>query len=467
MGQKQQLAADPVADPKKRRRVGFSNADAGVEAKDCIQIYLVSSKEEVGDSSSFRIEPVDLNSLFEEDGKIYGYQGLKITVWVSSVSFHAYADISFQSSSDGGKGITDLKSALKNVFAETLVESKEEFLQTFSTQSNFIRSIVSGGEVLQQTTSNGHVRGSDSHIEATTSNLEVVRMVIGNTAAGPLYGQLIPLVLLLVDGSSPIDVTDPSWELYLLIQKKSDQEGDVRSVLLGFAALYRFYHYPDSSRLRISQILVLPPYQHKGYGRYLLEVLNDVAISEDVYDLTIEEPLDYLQHVRTCIDIRRLLVFEPIKEAVDEAISHLKQGKLSKKVQIPRLTPPPSAVEEVRKSLKINKKQFLQCWEVLIFLSLDPIDKYIEDFVAIISNRMKEDIIGKDSGTTGKQVIQVPNDYDEDVSFVMLRSQSGEATCNVQMDENQASQEEQLQKLVDERVKQIKLVAEKVSPHHV
>lgn len=46
----------------------------------------------------------------------------------------------------------------------------------FSFLSSLFRSIVSGGEVLQQTTSNGHVRGSDSHIEATTSNLEVIKI---------------------------------------------------------------------------------------------------------------------------------------------------------------------------------------------------------------------------------------------------------------------------------------------------
>lgn len=40
---------------------------------------IVSSKEEVGLSSSFRIDPVDLDRFFEEDGKIYGYQGLKVT----------------------------------------------------------------------------------------------------------------------------------------------------------------------------------------------------------------------------------------------------------------------------------------------------------------------------------------------------------------------------------------------------
>ena len=55
-------------------------------------------------------------------------------------------------------------------------------------------------------------------------------------------------------GSSPIDVTDPSWELYLLIQKKTDHEGEIQSRLIGFTACYRFYHYPNSSRLRLSQV---------------------------------------------------------------------------------------------------------------------------------------------------------------------------------------------------------------------
>ncbi|KAM5547478.1 histone acetyltransferase type B catalytic subunit [Rosa sericea] len=452
MGQKKAPAADDTLEPKKRRRVGFSSVDAGVEAKDCIKIYLVSSKEEVGASNSFCIDPVDLNNFFEEDGKIYGYKGLKITIWVSSISFDAYADIAFESTADGGKGITDLKSALEKVFGETLVDSQEQFLQTFSTQRNFIRSIISNGEVLQ-------------HKASSTSDVEVIRMVVGKTAAGPLYSRLIPLVFLLVDGASPIDVLDPSWELYLLVEKKTDEQGDIYNILLGFTALYRFYHYPDSSRLRLSQILVLPPYQHKGYGRYILEVLNHVAVSEDIYDFTVEEPLDYFQHVRTCVDVLRLQKLDSVRNAVNLAVSNLTRGKLSKKTSIPRLMPTTRVIEDVRKSLKINKKQFLQCWEVFIYLGLDPVDKYMEDFVSIVSNRMKEDLIGKESGTGGKQVIEVPSEYIPEMSFVMFKSNAGEATSTVQVDENQPNQEEQLQQLVDERVNEIKSIAEKVSQH--
>ncbi|KAH1057170.1 hypothetical protein J1N35_035235 [Gossypium stocksii] len=468
MGQKQQHPnADPLPEPKKKRRVGFSNIDAGVEPNDCIKIYLASKKEEVGTSDGYRINPVDLNSFFEEDEKIYGYQGLKITIWISSISFHAYADITFQSTSDGAKGITDLKSALEKIFGETLLENKDDFLQTFSTENNFISSAVSNEEKLQTKASNGHTTHFNGSSEAAFSDLEVVRLMMSNLAAGHLYSRLVPLVLLLVDGSNPIDVTDPSWELYLLTRKKTDHPENTQHILLGFAALYRFYRYPYGSRLRLSQILVLPPYQHKGYGSYLVEVLSNVAISENVYDLTVEEPQEYFQHVRTSFDVKRLLAFEPAQSAVKSAVLHLKQGKLSKKTQVPRFLPSTDVVDEVRKTLKINKKQFLQCWEILIFLGLDPIEKHMEDYITIVCNRVKADILGKDSETAGKEVIEVPSVHDEETSFVMFRLQNSKAG-GIQMDDDQTkTQEQQLQQLVDERIKEVKLIAQKVSHKHV
>lgn len=43
-----------------------------------IACVIVSSKEEVGSADSLCVDPVDLNSFFDEDGKIYGYQGLQV-----------------------------------------------------------------------------------------------------------------------------------------------------------------------------------------------------------------------------------------------------------------------------------------------------------------------------------------------------------------------------------------------------
>lgn len=195
-------------------------------------------------------------------------------------------------------------------------------------------------------------------------------------------------------------------------------------------------------------------------------MLNNVAISENFYDLTVEEPVDSLQHVRTCIDVKRLLAFDSIHHALNPVISQLKQENLSKKSQPCQCGPPGAIIEDVRKSLKINKKQFLQCWDILVYLELDPIEKYMDNYKTMISNRVKADVIGKESEGAGKRLIDIPTEFDPEMSFAMFKSQGDNAT-GFEKDDNQTNQEEQLRQLVDERLKQIKSVAEKVSVHHV
>ena len=41
---------------------------------------IVSSKEDAEAASGYRIDPIDLNSFLGDEGKIYGYQGLKVNI---------------------------------------------------------------------------------------------------------------------------------------------------------------------------------------------------------------------------------------------------------------------------------------------------------------------------------------------------------------------------------------------------
>ncbi|CAL5413242.1 unnamed protein product [Camellia sinensis] len=235
----------------------------------------VSSKEEVDAPDSFCIQPVDLNH-FLKDGKIYGNQGLKITIWVSSISFHAYAEITFQSTSDGGKG--DYRS---EICSPVSIASKGEILQQNNTNAHnsdsnsyFCRQIVliwSGDkrnvgrhgrtwvEVIRNDmtivnlTNNVIVNGANGKKLIHVAGPTVIRVVVGTMPVGHLYSRLVPLVLILVDGSNPIDIIDPRCEILLIVQKKIDLQGDNQLRLLGFAVIYRFYHYPDSLHLWLSQ----------------------------------------------------------------------------------------------------------------------------------------------------------------------------------------------------------------------
>ncbi|CAA6660968.1 unnamed protein product [Spirodela intermedia] len=394
---------EPSGDKKKKKRVGFSAIDSGIEANECIKIFLVRSEEEVGASSHNTVDPVDLNQFFGEDGKIYGYKGLKINVWLSIISFHACAEITFETSVDGGKGITDLEPCLQKLFGESLLEMKE-FLQSFSSECQYIRNVVSNGTV---------VLCKAGEEDDTGSTIEVIRMGLNNLPVGTLYSRLVPLVLLFVEGS--VDITDPGWDIYFVVKKTSDQTGDTLIELLGFATVYRFYHYPDSTRLRISQILVLPPYQGQGHGRHLIESVNSIAISENLHDVTAEEPSDYLQHLRLCMDSLRLLTFSPVRTAVTSAAAHLQE------VNPPRKPAKPSY------------------W---------------------VSDRVRDEILGKDFGGKEKQLVEVPNDYNPEMSFVVFMSQDGSEGSGRGQEQDQ---EELLNKVVDEEMEEIAEIAKRVS----
>ena len=59
----------------------------------------------------------------------------------------------------------------------------------------------------------------------------------------------------------------------------------------GYISVYNFYSYPDKTRMRVSQMLILPPYQRHGHGAELLEaVYRDAAINAEVSDVTAEGP---------------------------------------------------------------------------------------------------------------------------------------------------------------------------------
>lgn len=58
---------------------------------------------------------------------------------------------------------------------------------------------------------------------------------------------------------------------------------------------YSFYAYDrvkqGKKRLRVSQVLILPPYQRHGYGRFLYKAICSRACEDElVQDITVEDP---------------------------------------------------------------------------------------------------------------------------------------------------------------------------------
>lgn len=73
-------------------------------------------------------------------------------------------------------------------------------------------------------------------------------------------------------------------------------------------SLYRFWHYPSSSRLRLSQFLILPPYHKQSHGTHLYQIAYSSTLESDsITELTVEDPNEAFDRLRDTADLKRLL----------------------------------------------------------------------------------------------------------------------------------------------------------------
>ena len=63
--------------------------------------------------------------------------------------------------------------------------------------------------------------------------------------------------------------------------------GSHRYAICGYATVYLYYAYPNKTRPRISQFLILPTFQRIGLGSNLLNVINQSFYKNDnILDIT-------------------------------------------------------------------------------------------------------------------------------------------------------------------------------------
>ena len=121
------------------------------------------------------------------------------------------------------------------------------------------------------------------------------------------HARLQFFLLLYIEASSFIDSSDTIWQLLLIFERRqplgkaassakavtaaaaagatmaaaeaAHASSEARYFTTGYTTLYKFFHFPSSYRLRLSQILILPPFQRRGHGKYLLLQVRVCCIS--------------------------------------------------------------------------------------------------------------------------------------------------------------------------------------------
>lgn len=79
-----------------------------------------------------------------------------------------------------------------------------------------------------------------------------------------------------------------TYHSFLFRFEKYHSDDEIRYSVVGYASVYDYYAYPEHIRPRISQVLILPPYQSKGLCmKLLLSVYNHyLAEKSNILDFT-------------------------------------------------------------------------------------------------------------------------------------------------------------------------------------
>lgn len=271
-------------------------------------------------------------------------------------SFQALIDVKYAERND--KSATELEKPFKETFECGFFSEKSEFDKAFEEEAPLdvkdLGNLVCSAETTDGTT----FQILHSNLSTASKQLKYV------------HSHLQPLLLFFVDAACTIDGSDPNWEILLAVEIKADKRVEV----VGFATVYKFYVYPNNTRLRLSQILVLPPHQGRGVGTLLVDALYKLAGKMQAVDITLEDPTDDIRRMKDKKDLTAMRSTQWLK---DEASNMLKdvlenKGKAEKEdnvkeSQVSPLSASTNTLERMQKELRMSRHQSRRMWEALIF----------------------------------------------------------------------------------------------------
>ncbi|GIL67145.1 hypothetical protein Vafri_20587 [Volvox africanus] len=245
-----------------------------------------------------------LHQHFGDSEQIRGYRGLKITIWIHVRTYHTWVDIQFAGKRPGADKLGPI---FDGAFPSGYCRSQDEFVETAVAAAAAMPDLLTLGDCVGTVPLPPTAYGITSEAADGSGDFLEVSVRRFQVATAPpevkaLHSRLEPLLLFTIDGAQFIDADDPQWELLLPVARAEDGG----CLVLGLTSLFNFFAYPTSCRLRVSQVLVLSPWQGLGLGKALLKLSYDLAKSRRCADLTVEDPTPNLQRVREKLEVEMM-----------------------------------------------------------------------------------------------------------------------------------------------------------------
>ncbi|KAG9318214.1 acyl-CoA N-acyltransferase [Chiua virens] len=351
-----------------------------VDSNEALVLSLVRAQEDkqaLGDGESFEeFHPAFTYPIYGEDEKIYGYNDLVIDFRFASGSLAQFLSVRYAGKLPASSTVDDAEGVLSSFIPPGYETEEEAFLARVETDATSFRPI---GKCIHS-----YTRPTSASSEGSDADYEVYHATFEDPGFKEYHRKMQIFILLYIEAGSYLNEEEDGWEFVMLFVSHSSLS---RKSMTAPA---------EKVRLRLSQFVILPPYQRQGHGSELYTTIYNFVLSRpDVSELTVEDPAEAFEDLRDRNDLRLLLASEQFMNEgfgaqsattashgggrVQKARSHLRSTPKTGSGDATgrgKMGPPVDKAwsEKWRKDLKIAGRQFQRLVEMLIMLHLDPTD---------------------------------------------------------------------------------------------
>lgn len=320
--------------------------------------------------------------IFGEEERIFGYKGLEIDVRFAAHDLRPHVNVSYEKrfATVGGTSAFDIHKALKEFLpAEAFITDAEYHRALIQDQT--AQTFTPPGELITTYTR----KGRTFEIWAGSLLDPSVRMIVDRMQV---------FISFFIEAGTPINTRDfdwtlDRWRLYFVYEKVPPPTPSSSSYsFVGYSTTYRFFTIkptptplfssdtkqgsiaPNSlpSRVRISQFLILQPYQQLGHGSAMYQTIYaEIMADPTVFELSVEDPSEEFDRLR---DVNDWKVLEPEFRKADIKINVAVETLRLKRMPTAKLVNM-NTIKKIRTSRKIASRQLARQLEMYL-LSLIP-----------------------------------------------------------------------------------------------
>ncbi|KAI1781431.1 histone acetyl transferase HAT1-like protein [Hypoxylon cercidicola] len=305
--------------------------DWTVSANDALTISFVRP------GKSSKLEPITsfnprfTYAIFGDKELVFGYKGLKINLKYDARDLRPNLTVSYtrKFTAVGDVEALDIREKLKEFLPSVAFQSKHDYEQaakdlpkTWVPPGHLLRTFVKNGETYEI----WHGTLNDPAVKQLLQRVQIVALffIEGATYTGEDS-----------EGNVEPDYCLARWSVFFVYKKevKQDVSPDPQYTFQGYSTVYNFWVFQASAlqgdlktvlsgdsqkfdrlplevsshRMRISQFLILPPFQGKGIGSLLYNTIFEIGMkTQSAMEFAVEDPNEDFDLLRDLCDLKYL-----------------------------------------------------------------------------------------------------------------------------------------------------------------